>query len=102
MSEIVYLCKSNKPDKKYMVKIDNKTIHFGAANMSDYRIHKNKDRKQNYIIRHQKRENWTKSGLKTAGFWSRWLLWGETTLSSSIKVIENKFKIKIIKCNKQI
>lgn len=98
MNTIIYLCKSDKIDKKYMVRIDNKTIHFGAANMSDYRFHKNPKRKELYIIRHQKRENWTITGIKTAGFWSRWLLWGETTLSASIKVVEKKFKVKIIKC----
>jgi hypothetical protein len=27
----VKLRKSTKPDKKYMVSIENKTIHFGAA-----------------------------------------------------------------------
>lgn len=100
----IYLCKSNKPDKKYMVKITNnstkksKTIHFGASGMSDYTKHKNPERKQRYIIRHQKRENWTKSGITTAGFWSRWLLWGEPTLKDSIRVIERKFKVKIKRC----
>jgi hypothetical protein len=98
----IYLCKSNKSDKKYMVKINSsnksKTIHFGAAGMSDYTKHKNPERKQRYIIRHQKRENWTKSGIYTAGFWSRWLLWGEPTLKDSIRVIEHKFKVKIKRC----
>ena len=78
-----------------MVKINNKTVHFGAKGYSDYTKHKDINRKQRYINRHKKRENWTKSGINTAGFWSRWLLWGEPTLQKSIKKIEDKFKVVI-------
>ena len=40
---------SNKPDKKYTAIIDNKkSIHFGAAGMSDYTKHKNPERKKLY------------------------------------------------------
>ncbi len=53
--EIVYLKKSDKPDKKWMVIIGNKTIHFGSAGMSDYTIHKDPERKERYIARHIKR-----------------------------------------------
>jgi hypothetical protein len=92
---IIYLGKSTRSDKKYMVEVDGKTIHFGAVGYSDYPTHKDPDRKQRYITRHKARENWTKSGIKTAGFWSRWLLWGEPSISGSIKSIENKFNVKI-------
>lgn len=88
---------SSRNDKKYMVIIDGKTIHFGAAGMSDFTIHKDSDRKQRYISRHRSNENWAKSGIKTAGFWSRWLLWNKPTLTESIKNIENKFNVKIIR-----
>ena len=74
-----------------------KTIHFGAKGMSDYTIHKDPERKQRYINRHKKRENWNKSGIKTAGFWSLHLLWNKPSLSASIKDIENKFNVKIKK-----
>ncbi len=93
----IYLSKSTKPNKKYMVKIDNKTIHFGSEGMSDYTIHNDDERKNRYIARHQKRENWNRSGLKTAGFWSYHLLWSENTLNKAIKNTEDKFNIKIIK-----
>lgn len=91
----MYLSKSTHPDKKYMVTIGNKTVHFGARGMSDYTKHKDRARKQRYIDRHAHRESWTKSGLKTAGFWSRWLLWGEPTLQASIRKIEHRFGITI-------
>lgn len=94
---IIYLSRSSNPRKKFMVKIQGKTIHFGAKGYSDYTIHKDPERKQRYIDRHQSNENWTKSGIDTAGFWSRWLLWGEPTLGQSIKKIENKFGVKIIR-----
>lgn len=92
---IIYLAKSTRADKKYMVYVDGKVTHFGATGYSDYSKHKDPERKQRYITRHQARENWTKSGIHTAGFWSRWLLWGEPTLQASIKAIERKFGIKI-------
>ena len=91
----IILSKSNRKEKKFMVKINNRTTHFGAKGYSDYTKHKDSERKQRYINRHKKRENWAKSGIKTAGFWSRWLLWGEPTLNKSIKKIEDKFNIII-------
>lgn len=94
---IIYLSRSSNPRKKYMVKVGNKTIHFGAKGYSDYTIHRDPERKQRYIDRHRDNENWTKSGIDTAGFWSRWLLWGEPTLGQSIEKIEDKFAVKIIR-----
>ncbi len=91
----ITLSKSTKPDKKFMVKIDNKTIHFGSAGMSDFTINKDPQRKQRYINRHKKRENWSKSGIKTAGYWSKNILWNKTTIRDSIKNIENRDNIKI-------
>ena len=91
----IILSNSNRKEKKFMVVINNKTIHFGAKGYSDYTKHKDSERKKRYINRHKKRENWTKSGIKTAGFWSRWLLWGEPTLRKSIKKIEDKFNVII-------
>ena len=92
---IAYLSPSTKKDKKYMVVIGNKTVHFGAKGYSDYTRHKDSDRMKRYLARHKKRENWTKSGVNTAGFWSRWLLWNKPTISSSIKDIEKRFGMKI-------
>jgi len=42
---------------------------------------------------YKKTEDW--NDPETAGFFSRWLLWGENTLKKSIKEIEKKFNIKI-------
>ena len=93
---VCFLQESTRPEKKYMVQVLNKVIHFGAKGYSDLTHHKNKSRKMNYENRHRSRENWTKSGIKTAGFWSKWILWNKPGFISSIKDTEKRFNIKII------
>ena len=94
-ADVYYLSRSTKPDKKYMVQVGNKTIHFGAAGMSDYTHHKDADRKGRYMARHNRRESWSKSGIRTAGFWSRWILWNKPSLTASIQDTQRRFGIKI-------
>jgi hypothetical protein len=91
----IILQKSTNPDKKFVAIIGNKSVHFGAKGYSDYTLHKDKERMFRYENRHRKRENWTKSGLKTAGFWSKWILWNKPSLLGSIKDTEKRFNIKI-------
>lgn len=93
----VYIGKSFKKDKKYVVEVDGKTIHFGSANHSDFTKHKDSERKKRYIQRHKSRENWNKSGIKTAGFWSRWLLWSKPTITEAKKYIAKRFNVKFRK-----
>ena len=90
MTEIIITKSANK-NKKYDARIDGKkTISFGSAGMSDFTKHKDEERKQRYINRHKKNENW--SDPKTAGFMSKHLLWNKPTLSESIKDTNNRFK----------
>ena len=79
-----------------MVTIDNKTIHFGAFGYLSYETHKDHDRMKRYENRHRKRENWSKSGIKSAGFWSKWILWNKPSVIASIRDTEKRFGIKII------
>ena len=96
----VIIKKSTNPKKKYMAifydgkdhKKKLKTTHFGAAGMSDYTQHKDPSRKERYMKRHKKRENWEK--YMTAGSLSRYILWGETTLQKSIDVYKKRFNLK--------
>ena len=82
---------SNKPDKKYMAIIDDrKTIHFGAKNYSDFTIHKDEERKQRYLARHKKNENW--NDPLTASFYATNILWNKPTITESIKDTNNRFK----------
>ena len=76
--------KSDKPDKKYYIITNNdKKVYFGLAGASDFTHHKDEARKQRYINRHKNNETWSKSGIDTAGFWSRWLLWHLPTIKTS-------------------
>jgi len=69
-----------------------KTVQFGSVGMSDFTIHKDKERKQRYLDRHKKRENW--NDPMTAGALSRWILWNKPTLEGSIKDFKKRFKLK--------
>jgi hypothetical protein len=94
-----YLEKSDNKKHKYMVHFINpetnniNTIRFGAKGMSDYTIHKDEERKERYIKRHQKREDWT--NLEKPSSWALNILWNKKTLKASIKDMEKKFGIKI-------
>ena len=89
----VVITKSKKPDKKYDALVNGtKTVSFGQKGASDFTKHKNTDRKERYIDRHKKNEDWTKSGVKTAGFYSKHVLWNKPTLKESIDDINKKFK----------
>ena len=79
--------------KYYIITNSGRKIYFGAAGMSDFTHHKNEARKNLYINRHKKNENWGKSGIDTAGFWSRWLLWNKPTIKESYNDIKNRFNI---------
>lgn len=116
------LTKSPKSNKKFRITLpDSKVVDFGAKGYSDYTIHKTPSRMRLYVQRHggkipkklkehtensviqnkmlrvtkSDKEDWSKNGINTAGFWSRWLLWSYPSLSRAKKFIEHKFKISI-------
>ena len=88
---------SPKKGKKWrvvlLVKGRNKTIDFGAKGMEDMTMHKDPKRRKLYIERHRARENWTKSGIMSPGFWSRWLLWEKPDINDALAFTRKKFKI---------
>ena len=89
-----YPYKSDKPNKKcYIITNNNKKVYFGQAGASDFTLHKDEARKQRYINRHKNNENWTKSGIDTPGFWSRWILWHLPTIKESYNDIKRRFNI---------
>jgi hypothetical protein len=93
---VVKLRPSQIEGKKYTAIVDGRTVHFGQAGASDYTKHKDPKRKEQYIARHKKTEDWTKGGIATAGFWSRWLLWNKPTIASSKQDIKAKFGVMFI------
>lgn len=100
MKKLYVISNSKRKNKKYMVQefINMKPsfkIHFGGFGYSDYTIHKDLKRKKLYELRHKKNENWNKSGINTAGFWSKHILWNKPDFKKSIDDTAKKFKIKI-------
>ena len=118
----IKLTKSPNPQKKFRVVFPSgRAVDFGATGYSDYTVHKNPLRMRAYVVRHggvvpkrvreapnprvvhdemlrvdkSVKETWTRAGVYTAGFWSRWLLWSQPTLSKAIKFVEKKFKLHI-------
>ena len=91
--------------KKYKAVIFNtetqreNTITFGAKGYSDYTIYYEKEgkeiadeKKSAYIARHSKAgEDWTASGVNTAGFCSKHLLWNKPTITASLREIKSKY-----------
>ena len=70
-------------------------LSFGHSQYSDYTIHKDQTRQQRYISRHKKNEDWEKSGIYTAGFWSKILLWSKPSLDASIRDVNKRFNTNV-------
>ena len=91
--------RSPKKDKKYMATFEltnghTKSVHFGAAGYQNYggvgkEKHLSKKRKENYIKRHSKNEDFNKP--MTAGSLSRWVLWNKDTFSKSVADYKRRF-----------
>ncbi len=97
---LVKVVRSPKKDKKLMaVYSDGKKVHFGARGMGDHIIYSRKSkslgdaRKKAYIGRHKRRENWSKSGARSPGSLSRWILWNKPSLRASIADYKRKFSL---------
>lgn len=87
---------STRKNKKYMAIFPDGTItHFGQKGAFDYTIHGDKKKRNSYQLLHQDNENWKKTGIKTAGFLSRYILWNKPTLKEAIENTEMRFNIKI-------
>ena len=75
---------------------DGPKVNFGRKGYSDYTIHKDRERMKRYLTRHRKRENWTRAGVRTAGFWSRWLLWSEPNFQAALRRTQKVLGRKIV------
>lgn len=96
------LSNSSRRDKKYVIILpDGKRVNFGASGYSDFTRHRDEDRRERYIARHEKNERqyWshTKKNLRRPSYWSRYLLWEEPTIRDAIRYIEDRQGIRIIK-----
>jgi len=61
-------------NKKKVVCVDNKLIHFGDKRYEDYTQHKDKDRRANFRARHNCDQKKDKS---KAGYWACSELWSD-------------------------
>lgn len=69
-----------------------RTTHFGAKGMSDYTIHKDKERRKRYRDRHKKDLN--TNDYTKAGYLSYYILWGDSSnINTAIKDYKKRFKL---------
>ncbi len=96
MFKLVKIEKLNNDKKKYQAIFQNietekiKKTKFGASGYSDYTIHKDKERRNNYIQRHKK-DLKTKEYTKP-GYLSMFILWNKPTLKASIADYKKRIK----------
>lgn len=89
--KIYYPYPSTDNKHKYLIITDTgKKIRFGDIKYEDFTQHKDEERKKAYINRHKKREDWTKSGINTKGWWSKKFLWSYPTKEEAYKKIKEK------------
>jgi len=92
------IVKSHLPAKKYdaIFTYDDgktKTVPFGDSNYSDYTIHRDKERRRLYILRHSRSEHF--NDYISRGSLSLHLLWGtSTSLRENIKSFKKRFNLK--------
>lgn len=94
----IEIVKSSRQNKKYDAIIHRedgrtKTVPFGQAGASDYTLHKDKDRKERYIARHEsmERKYWNAEGYEQASFYSRFILWNLPSLKQSVADTNKRF-----------
>lgn len=77
--------------KKYRAEFDDGThTDFGAAGMSDYTQHHDKERRERYRARHKK--DLDTKDPKRAGYLSYYILWGDSTsLTANIADYRRRF-----------
>lgn len=91
---LLHVKASTRPEKKLMARFLHedgsvKTVHFGAAGMSDFTIHKDVARRERYFTRHRRNENW--DNPLTAGSLSRYILWNKPSLRASVSDFRARF-----------
>lgn len=95
--KIVKLIRSPIKGKKWRVELIDKSadktahVDFGADGYEDFTIHKDEIRKGLYLKRHAANEDWSKTGILTPGFYSRWILWNRPSLRESLEDTKRRF-----------
>ena len=87
----VVITKSKKLDKNTMPGLIALKLLVLVRRVLQTSPNINTDRKGRYIDRHKKNEDWTKPGAKSAGFYSKHVLWNKPALKASIDDINKRF-----------
>jgi len=100
MVKFIKLEEATAPYKWRVILLDEdgkeKSVRFGRRPYFDFTSFPKEVREQkkiNYLNRHKKREDWGKSGIFTAGFWSRWILWNKSSIQGSLRDVRKRFSI---------
>jgi hypothetical protein len=100
--KLLHLEPSENRTKKWTVILEDKQkkqhkVSFGAEGYNDFTLFEDRvkaeERKKLYLMRHKDKEDWTKEGILTPGFWSRWVLWNKPTVQESLNDVKKKFKL---------
>ena len=95
MIKVIKVKKLTRGNKKYEITFDKNgkkyTRRFGSRGMSDYTIHKDKERRERYISRHKK-------DLRTgdpmrAGFLSMYILWNKPSFKASLADYKRRLNV---------
>ena len=89
---IVQATSNNKKYNAVITKDDKsiKIVPFGDNRYEDFTQHHNKRRRELYILRHEKNENW--NDPESPGALSRYILWGNSKkIDTNIKEFKKKF-----------
>ena len=74
---------------------DGGRVHFGQPGAETFIDGATLKKKQAYLVRHGSPlsgQNWKPSGVRTAGFMSRWVLWGPTRdLATNVRRLGGKY-----------
>jgi len=90
---MVYITQSDRKDKRYMATFYNGIkVHFGLKGGQTYIDHADKEKRDAYLKRHQKNENW--DDPYTAGSLSRFITWGNSTnINKNISEFKKRFNL---------
>ena len=80
----VTIAPSRRAGYKYTASDGSRTTHFGARGYEDYTTHRDEKRRRSYLSRHASREDWGRSGVMTAGWLSRYILWEKPTNKEAV------------------
>jgi hypothetical protein len=91
-----FVVSMSRGSKRLVAMFGNKRVQFGQPNATTYVDGATEQQKAAYLARHGSplsRENWGPSGRQTAGYLSRWVLWGPTRdIAANVRRIGGTFE----------